>query len=615
MTDNMKRCAAIILTALFAVVAVAQENIHYQWLESYATNTGSNDSFCINPKKVDIPGIPGYNAYTADLHVHTIFSDAHVSPTERVYEAKMQGIDVLAITDHHPWPRRPFGMEDMNAGYDEAAEVAGAMGVKLIRGLEITGYEPVGHINILFVKDANEYKMSNPFPLVQVDSLLDRAKAEEAFVTTNHPGWPDQNSFLSDFIVERIMDGRINGIEIFNNKEFYPMAIDHANKYNLAMLSCTDCHWSTNFLFDTESDNRDLTIVFAKDTTDVALKEALNARRTIAWADGKLAGREELMLEFLHACVQVDFIREEGNFVRFRLLNKSSIPFLITTENPQELIKLPANGYAEARRRKASLQKSFKVENMYIGSTQRLEIPLAFLLQGNSEVSMPTVKESSIQFSDDGMELSLRCSGGTTYYTLDGSEPDAQSPVYDSRTIKLSEPATVRAVTVNNGKKSKEFSTRMGFSLATKCKGRKPGVHFKYFENDSILSTTHIETIGVLKKEGVYPDLVITDGIGKDHFGFIFTGFISIPESGLYSFKLTTNDGSDLFIGGELACDNDQHNGLRTAIGSIYLQKGFHPYKIRYFEGYGGESFDIFWCRPGSDIFEPVPTKEILFLE
>ena len=34
-----------------------------------------------------LPAVDGLNCYTADLHVHTFFSDGEVSPAERVLEA------------------------------------------------------------------------------------------------------------------------------------------------------------------------------------------------------------------------------------------------------------------------------------------------------------------------------------------------------------------------------------------------------------------------------------------------------------------------------------------------------------------------------------------------
>ena len=47
-----------------------------------------------------VPSVDGYTAYKADLHTHTIFSDGHFSMEARVREAWLNGLDVVAVTEH-----------------------------------------------------------------------------------------------------------------------------------------------------------------------------------------------------------------------------------------------------------------------------------------------------------------------------------------------------------------------------------------------------------------------------------------------------------------------------------------------------------------------------------
>jgi len=612
-----------IIFTLFLISAfltgTAQENIHYVYQKDYTRVISPSEQTCANPRYVPVPDIQGYKTLKTDLHCHTYYSDAHVSPQMRVAEAWLEGLDVLAITDHRPCTWGYIKVDDKNRSILEAESAAKEVGMKIIRGFEFTAGEPMGHINVLFVKDVNAYRFHNEAQAAlttqKCDSILSQATAEGAFITTNHPGWPDQNSTLSEYIKSKVQDGTIRGIEIFNDKEFYPMAIDHANDYNLSMLSCTDTHVPTFMSFDQKDNHRDITLVFARDTTDESIKEALNAGRTIAWANNTLAGREPLLREFLHACVKVEKTMFDGTFYRVRLKNVSAIPFTAVTENPQETITIPALGYAEIKRRASGFSKSYTISNVFISSGKHLEIPLSFLTQGESPVSLPTVRESSISFSDSGLEFSLTAQDGETFYTIDGSEPDATSIRYNGLSILLKSPATIKAVTIKNGIKSSVMTQRMGFSMAIDKKVKRHGVSYKMYEHPDILSTKDLEKIGVITKEGTYPVLQITDGIDKDHFGYIFSGYISIPETGSYSFCLKTNDGSDLFIGGELACDNDQHNGYKVSTGSIYLQKGIHPYTLRYFEGYGMEEFSIQWMTPKDDFLVDIPMDKILFTE
>ena len=47
-----------------------------------------------------IPDVEGYKTLKCDFHTHTIFSDGDIKPENRVWEAAIRGLDVIAITDH-----------------------------------------------------------------------------------------------------------------------------------------------------------------------------------------------------------------------------------------------------------------------------------------------------------------------------------------------------------------------------------------------------------------------------------------------------------------------------------------------------------------------------------
>lgn len=65
--------------------------------------------------------------FIIDLHSHTQASDGKLTPFELIQKAQIQGIKVLAITDH-----------DTLNGYREAKEYAKKAGVILISGIEIS---------------------------------------------------------------------------------------------------------------------------------------------------------------------------------------------------------------------------------------------------------------------------------------------------------------------------------------------------------------------------------------------------------------------------------------------------------------------------------------------
>ena len=71
-----------------------------------------------------------------DLHTHTTASDGQYTPSELVGSAKERGLSILAVTDH-----------DTIAGVAEAQRAGAALGLTVIRGVELSAKErPNFHI-------------------------------------------------------------------------------------------------------------------------------------------------------------------------------------------------------------------------------------------------------------------------------------------------------------------------------------------------------------------------------------------------------------------------------------------------------------------------------------
>ncbi|MGR8941315.1 MAG: PA14 domain-containing protein [Gammaproteobacteria bacterium] len=77
---------------------------------------------------------------------------------------------------------------------------------------------------------------------------------------------------------------------------------------------------------------------------------------------------------------------------------------------------------------------------------------------------------------------------------------------------------------------------------------------------------------------------------GQAEFGADMTGFIQIPSNGLYTFTLNSDDGSLLFIDGNLVVDNGGAHGPLVVSDSANLKKGTHSFEVQFFEDFGGAS-------------------------
>ena len=91
-----------------------------------------------------------------------------------------------------------------------------------------------------------------------------------------------------------------------------------------------------------------------------------------------------------------------------------------------------------------------------------------------------------------------------------------------------------------------------------------------------------------------YPGL---DDRFKNNWGARFSGLIDIPDSGNWTFYLTSDDGSELWIDGTSLVTNYGSHGMREKSGVRNLSSGLHDFKIEFFQGGGPHGLNL-WEGP-----------------
>ncbi len=151
---------------------------------------------------------------------------------------------------------------------------------------------PPGHANAIFVQDANKFK---------VDDVMDafrEAKRQNAFVFWNHPHWTAQapNGIvpLDQMHLDLFEEGLIQGVEVYNEYTYSDEALKLALDHNLTIMGNSDVHGLVDWVFSVpQGGHRPVTLVFAKEKSAEAIKEALFAKRTAVWFDNTLVGDAE----------------------------------------------------------------------------------------------------------------------------------------------------------------------------------------------------------------------------------------------------------------------------------------------------------------------------------
>jgi 3',5'-nucleoside bisphosphate phosphatase len=280
-----------------------------------------------------VPDIPGFRTLKCDFHMHTVVSDGEVWPTTRVQEAWRDGLDAIAITDHSDYnPHKDDIKADIARVYQLAAPLAARLGIVLIPAIEVA--EKDIHFNALFVKDPAALQGKS---LIEA---LEKARAQDAFVFWNHPGWKQTAAWFPP-IAEAYDKKLFQGIELVNGQDFYPEAFPWIEERKLSILADSDAHQP---LPPAQPDTvRTITLVFARTRDAAGIREALNERRTAAWMGGQVWGRESDLRGLWESGIKLDApesgIRPGGPPAGIRLRNESSIPLKLLLRKAPEWIR------------------------------------------------------------------------------------------------------------------------------------------------------------------------------------------------------------------------------------------------------------------------------------
>ena len=334
-------------------------------------------------ESIQLPDIPGYVTLKCDFHMHTVFSDGLVWPTIRVEEAWRDGLDAISISDHIEYqPHKEDIPTNHNRPYEITHSYAAMKNFLFPRATEITRSTPPGHFNAIFLNDIN------PLDTEEFIDAIEAANKQGAFVFWNHPGWkgPELGSWrdIHTTIYEKKW---LHGIEVCNGGSYYPEAHQWAMEKNLTMMGNTDIHQPIIDFEHAPENHRTMTLVFAREKTMEALKEALFAGRTAVWFKNQLIGREEYLEPLFKASVRIAKPhRHVDNTYWMEIENKSDVIMEMekTGDHGPGSLTLPANASIllqmevkkEADDGVDEIVLSYRVKNLLVAPEEGLEVDL-----------------------------------------------------------------------------------------------------------------------------------------------------------------------------------------------------------------------------------------------
>jgi hexosaminidase len=189
-------------------------------------------------------------------------------------------------------------------------------------------------------------------------------------------------------------------------------------------------------------------------------------------------------------------------------------------------------------------------------------------------------------------------------YTTDGTVPTVKSPELPADYIIPGKISLRIAAFKPNGVHGEIYTLNykpQAFFKPTAVSGLQQGLKLDYF-NGAYKGVTTLKEAG--DSSGFVNNVIMPDsmGHGGKPFGATLKGYINVPETAIYSFFLTADDGANLYIDGEKVVDNDGWHAPLQKSGQIALQKGLHPIEVKFVEGGGGYTLKLEYRVNGGKI-------------
>jgi hexosaminidase len=210
------------------------------------------------------------------------------------------------------------------------------------------------------------------------------------------------------------------------------------------------------------------------------------------------------------------------------------------------------------------------------------------------------------------LELASPLPEGDIRYTLDGSDPGVGSRTYQrSLLLPVDTAGTIVSarVVLPSGRlgpiaRSRFARTVLRTGLEIDSSRLRPGLDMTYVEG-AFASVSQVDSAEASRR-GTVPRVELPGIEREAEFGLRFKGYLRVPFDDVYTFELTSDDGSQLILKEQVVIDHDGYHSASRKAGAMGLAKGHHRLRALYFQGGGGRTLEL-RVRRGDGPFEIVP--------
>jgi hexosaminidase len=241
-------------------------------------------------------------------------------------------------------------------------------------------------------------------------------------------------------------------------------------------------------------------------------------------------------------------------------------------------------------------------------SETRLPHHFAWMEKNNYNYRVPTAigaKDTSYSAAQLTVDLKSPVEGAKIYYTIDGYTPGETDLVYTkpfTLTIPSEQYRELKTIVITpTGKRSLATHTTVYNRSplpAVSYTGTATGVKYELvaglFTSTGQLDGARVLDTGVVKTFN-------TAAFKKANrtFGVTYEGYFKVEADGKYIFSTQSDDGSVILIDEQPVVDNDGKHSLYEQSGEVLLQKGYHKFTLKYFEGGALSTLRVYLTMPG----------------
>jgi hexosaminidase len=223
-------------------------------------------------------------------------------------------------------------------------------------------------------------------------------------------------------------------------------------------------------------------------------------------------------------------------------------------------------------------------------------------------IPVPKFRTANTAFTDE-IEIAFEppFMEGEIRFTTDGEEPTLTSTKY-SDPLRLTEATVVKARNYLRDGRTSDVTVRRFRKMrpveAVQSTDSAPGLAYEYYEG----TWGRIPDFSDLRPAatGVAQTVDLSMSKRSELFAVRFSGYLSVPEDGRYTFWLNSDDGSRLTIGSDVVIDHDGPHSSCEKSGQIILKAGRHPIRVEFFDGGGANSLSLAYEGPNV-AKQPIP--------